>query len=53
VLALVAGTDLGTEWVADVQSLFTVYAAVGVGRSMLAVAATDTEHPTAAGTAWV
>jgi CBS-domain-containing membrane protein len=51
VLALIAGIDLGTEWIADVPSLFAVYAAVGVGLSMLAMAATNTEPPPAAGTA--
>jgi CBS-domain-containing membrane protein len=51
VLALLAGTDVGTEWITDVPSLFAVYTAVGVGLCMLAMAATNTEHPPAAGTA--
>ena len=50
-LAAVAGTQVGTRWISDVPTLFAVYAALGVGASMLAMAATNTEHPPAAGTA--
>jgi CBS-domain-containing membrane protein len=50
-LAWLVGTDVGEDWITDVPTLFAIFAAVGVGISMFAMAATDTEHPPAAGTA--
>ena len=50
-LAAFTGTPWGQDLVSDVPMLFAVYAAGGVGLSMLAMAATDTEHGPAAGTA--
>ena len=49
-LAWAAGTGAGEEWITDVPTLFAIYAAVGVGISMFLMAATNTEHPPAAGT---
>ena len=49
-LALLADPDV-IGWVDTTPFLFAVYAAVGVGASMFAMAATNTEHPPAAGTA--
>jgi len=46
-----ADTELGRETVGDEAVLFALYAAVGVGLSMFLMAATNTEHPPAAGTA--
>ena len=43
-LAAFTGTPWGQDLVSDVPMLFAVYAAGGVGLSMLAMAATDTEH---------
>ena len=51
VLAWVADTQIGNDWTTDLPTLFGVYAALGVGASMFAMAATNTEHPPAAGTA--
>ena len=50
-LAAFTGTQWGQQLVSDLPLLFAVYAAAGVGLSMLAMAATDTEHAPAAGTA--
>ena len=49
-LALLADPDV-VGWVDATPFLFAVYAAVGVGASMFLMAATNTEHPPAAGTA--
>lgn len=49
-LALLADPDI-VGWVDTTPFLFAVYAAVGVGASMFLMAATNTEHPPAAGTA--
>jgi CBS domain-containing membrane protein len=51
ILVLAAETQIADQWLPDVPRLFAIYAAVGVGASMFAMAATDTEHPAAAGTA--
>jgi CBS domain-containing membrane protein len=51
VLAWGAGTGVVEEWVTDVPELFALYAAFGVGISIFAMTATNTEHPLAAGTA--
>ena len=49
-LALLADPDV-IGWVDTTPFLFAVYAAIGVGASMFTMAATNTEHPPAAGTA--
>ena len=49
-LALLANPDL-EGWAGTSRFLFAIYAAVGVSTSMFLMAATDTEHPPAAGTA--
>lgn len=50
-MAIIAGTGFGTEWVTEVPAIFAVYAGLGVGITMFLMAATNTEHPPAAGTA--
>ena len=50
-LALVVDTGVGTEWITAAPVIFSVYAALGVGLTMFLMAATNTEHPPAAGTA--
>lgn len=44
-------TELGRVSVGDSAALFAAFAAAGVGLSMFLMAATNTEHPPAAGTA--
>ena len=50
-MALVVDSSVIGDWLADYDAAFVVYAAVGVGLTMFVMAATDTEHPPAAGTA--
>lgn len=50
-MAVVADTSAGAEWVTAIPAIFAFYAAVGVGLTMFLMAATNTEHPPAAGTA--
>jgi CBS domain-containing membrane protein len=50
-MAVIADTSVGTEWVAEIPAIFALYAAIGVGATMFLMAATNTEHPPAAGTA--
>jgi CBS-domain-containing membrane protein len=47
-LAVMAETSVGVNWIAGIPALF---AALGVGVTMFLMAATNTEHPAAAGTA--
>ena len=49
--AFFAGDVSGGEFLAGLSLLFGVYAAGAVGLAMLAMTATNTEHPPAAGTA--
>lgn len=49
--ALLGDTELGRETVGDTAVIFAGFAALGVGLTMFLMAATDTEHPPAAGTA--
>lgn len=50
-MAIIAGTGVGEEWISRIPAIFAFYAAVGVGITMFLMAATNTEHPPAAGTA--
>ena len=50
-LAGLAGSAIGDQWVTAAPALFAVYTALAVGFTMFAMAATNTEHPPAAGTA--
>ena len=50
-MAVIAGTGMGEEWIAQIPTIFAFYAALGVGITMFLMAATNTEHPPAAGTA--
>jgi CBS-domain-containing membrane protein len=50
-MAIIADTTIGAEWVTEIPAIFAFYAAVGVGLTMFLMAATNTEHPPAAGTA--
>lgn len=50
-LALVVDAGVGAEWITAAPVIFSVYAALGVGLTMFLMAATNTEHPPAAGTA--
>ena len=52
-LALVVDAGVGAEWITAAPVIFSVYAALGVGLTMFLMAATNTEHPPAAGTALV
>jgi CBS-domain-containing membrane protein len=45
------GTDVGQRLLGGIGPLFAIEAALAVGLSMFLMAATDTEHPPAAGTA--
>jgi CBS-domain-containing membrane protein len=50
-MAIIAGTGVGEDWIAQIPTIFALYAALGVGITMFLMAATNTEHPPAAGTA--
>jgi CBS-domain-containing membrane protein len=50
-MAVLADANIGTEWITEIPAVFAFYAALGVGLSMFLMAATNTEHPPAAGTA--
>jgi CBS-domain-containing membrane protein len=50
-LAVMAETSVGVNWIAGIPAIFALYAALGVGVTMFLMAATNTEHPPAAGTA--
>lgn len=50
-MGLIADTNVGAELIAEIPAIFALYAALGVGITMFFMAATNTEHPPAAGTA--
>jgi CBS domain-containing membrane protein len=50
-MSILADPNIATEWIAEIPAIFAFYAALGVGISMFFMAATNTEHPPAAGTA--
>jgi CBS-domain-containing membrane protein len=49
-MAILVDNNISIEWIAKIPAVFAFYAALCVGVSMFFMAATNTEHPPAAGT---